>query len=67
MIKNTWWAGINAAAGTRLALTLIRSVINSVINYPPTIADRKITHKIRNNLREEIAVTPPEGFPPMIE
>ena len=34
MIKNTYCAGITAAAGTRLTLTLIRLVINSIINGP---------------------------------
>ena len=34
MIKNTYCAGITAAAGTRLSHNLIRLVINFIINYP---------------------------------
>jgi len=33
MIKNTKKAGITAAAGTRLALSSIRLVIHTIINY----------------------------------
>jgi len=48
MIKNTKCAGIIAAAGTRLTHTLMRFVVNSIINYPgpKTQAAHKIRYKL---------------------
>jgi len=55
MIKNTYCAGIPAAAGTRLTHNLIRLVINSIINYPKSTHKEliRVTHKIRNNEAQE--------------
>jgi hypothetical protein len=42
-----------SAAGTILALTLIRLVVNSFINCPKSPKKLQTTHKIRNNEPQE--------------
>jgi len=63
MIKNTWRAGITAAAGTRLTHVLIRLVVNTIINYPSPKTEA--AHKIRNKVKKENVVTSP-GLCPVI-
>jgi len=48
IIKNTKFAGITAAAGTRLTQILIRLVINSIINYPKSPPKVEISDNPQN-------------------